>query len=270
MAAYDGEMLSRAVDDDEDEDENQEHFSVRARWSPLITAELLKTGGKLPCKFLIVAVGVAASGFLKTYIVRESFSIIGALFTGMKEGDISTLTQPSPTDKTCYVYHSDRMPDILAVLCNTDVPAEQSYSFVHELFSTVDISECCILILAVSMTSDYRSEVPVSDIAAPFMRALRTSKYLMTPLCPYLEQPNIISGLQAQLLTYSQLHNAKAILYNCYTDRIHLDVTTMKAFLPLLKSTPIKDFVSTNPNPKADKTLLKLVELHATQNMLYL
>ncbi|KAK3576511.1 hypothetical protein CHS0354_034185 [Potamilus streckersoni] len=268
MAAYEGEMISRAVEDDEDEDENQEYFSVRARWSPLIRAELLKTGGKLPCKFIIVAVGIAASGFVKTYIVQESFSIIGALFTGMK--DINTLTQQSPTEKTCYVYHSESMPDILAVICNRDLPAEQSYSFVHELFSAIDISECCILILAVSMTSDYRSEVPVSDMAVPFMRALRTTKYLMTPLCPYLEQPNIISGLQAQLLTYCQLHNAKAILYNCYTDRIDLEVTTMKAFLPLLKSTPVKDYVLANPNPKADETLLKLVELHSAQNMLYL
>ena len=69
-----------------------------------------------------------------------------------------------------------------------------------QLFATIDTSNkhFYMSVLCTYMTSEYRSELPVSDMNPPFLRALKTSKFPGTPLCPYLEQPNLVSGLPAQ------------------------------------------------------------------------
>ena len=48
------------------------------------------------------------------------------------------------------------------------------------------------------MTSDYKSELAHGDLPAPFTRTLKTTLFHDTPVYPYLEQPNTISGLPAQ------------------------------------------------------------------------
>ena len=52
----------------------------------------------------------------------------------MKERDVNTLTQLSPTDKSCYVYRSRTNPQVLVCLCNTEVEPEQSYSWVTQVW----------------------------------------------------------------------------------------------------------------------------------------
>ena len=74
-------------------------------------------------------------GFAQAYILYEDFEIIGALFSGMKDRDVNTLTQLSPTDKSCYVYRSRSTPQVLVCLCNTEVEPEQSYSWVTQVCS---------------------------------------------------------------------------------------------------------------------------------------
>ena len=72
-------------------------------------------------------------GFVQAYILHGDFEVIGALFSGMNDRDINTLTQMSPTDKSCYVYRSRSVPEVLVCLCNTEVEPEQSYSWVTQV-----------------------------------------------------------------------------------------------------------------------------------------
>lgn len=44
-------------------------------------------------------------------------------------------------------------------------------------------------------------------------------------------------------LSYCQVNKVIAVLYACYTDSIQVDSATMRCFLPLIQSTPIKDIV---------------------------
>lgn len=72
-------------------------------------------------------------GFVQAYVLYEDFEIIGALFNGMRNRDVNTLTQMSPTDKSCYIYRSRSVPEVLVCLCNTEVEPEQSYSWVTQV-----------------------------------------------------------------------------------------------------------------------------------------
>ncbi|KAH3729968.1 proteasome assembly chaperone 1-like isoform X2 [Dreissena polymorpha] len=274
MASYFGEILqssSRAVDDDDDDFETEEIATTSVRWSPMVKAELLKIPEKkLPCQILIVAIGPAASGFVQSHLLTDDFQVVGALFSGLSDSDVNTFDQMSPADKNCYIYRSRQIPDVFMCLCKTDVSAEQSYSWTEQLFSCISTASphFYMSILCSYMTSEYRSEVPVSDMNPPFLRALKTPRFAGTPLCPYLEQPNLVSGLPAQLLTYCQMKDVKAVLYVCYTDTLYLDTFTMEVFKPLVQSTPIKDVFQ--ENKKAGEVMKHIVDIYSLKNSLYL
>lgn len=67
-----------------------------------------------------------------------------------------------------------------------------------QLMSCLNLCEGHIVIFGSTFTSEYKSEVPTSDMNPPFMRALKTASFLGTPMAPYLEQPNVATGLPAQ------------------------------------------------------------------------
>lgn len=74
------------------------------------------------------------------------------------------------------------------------------FSFFIQLFSAIDSGSkhFYMSVLCTYMTSEYKSELPVSEMNPPFLRALKTAMFAGTPVCPYLEQPNLVSGLPAQ------------------------------------------------------------------------
>ncbi|XP_048769337.2 proteasome assembly chaperone 1-like [Ostrea edulis] len=273
MATYFGEILpviSRAVDDDDEEEsfENIETY-VKLKWKKEIEEEMeLTKDQKLPVDAFVLAIGPAATGFTQTYVTHKNYEMIGALFCGMKENDVNTFSQHSLTDKTCYIYRKCDYNSALVCECNYDIRPEYAHSFVNQLMSSLSINDGHVLVLSSAFTSEYKSEIPTSDMNPPFMRALKTVQFLGTPLAPYLEQPNVATGLPAQVLTYCHIHKIKAVLYVCYTDSIHLDFATMKKFQPLIEATPIN--LIHEKNSKASETLKQIVDLHTKHSTLYL
>ncbi|XP_069141745.1 proteasome assembly chaperone 1-like isoform X1 [Argopecten irradians] len=221
MATFFGEILpvsSRAVDDDEDEDDDLEPFDcdLWMRWSEKAKAEMKATeDGKLECHTLIIAIGPAPTGFARAYILHQEFELLGGLFGGIKEHDFNTFQQTSPTDKTCYLYRSTQNRHVMVCQCNVDITPEQSYSFATKLFAGISMKMNYISILCSCPTSEYKTDIPILDMQPPFLRALKSAKFAGTPLCPYVEQPNVIAGLPAQLLSTCQIHGYRAVLYCC-------------------------------------------------------
>jgi len=62
----------------------------------------------------------------------------------------------------------------------------------------IDLSMCYISILCTMISAEFKSDTPVSEMSMPFLRSLKTTRFTGTPLCPYLEQPNVVTGLPAQ------------------------------------------------------------------------
>ncbi|XP_052811054.1 proteasome assembly chaperone 1-like [Mya arenaria] len=274
MATFFGEIVpsfSRAVDDDDDDIDSEYIETTSVRWSPVVQAERLTTPDqKVPCQTLVIAIGPAAAGFVQAYILTEQFYVVGALFSGMSDNDVNTFDQTAPSDKTCYIYRSRSNDQAYLCLCKTDVSDEQCYSWADQLFSclSTDSPSLYASILCSTMLSEYRSDVPVSELETPFLRALKTGRFAGTPVCPFLEQPNLLSGLAAQLLTVLQARDVKAVLYVCYTDCLYLDSETMAVFRPLLKTTPIKDIYQ--GNTKAEEVMRHIVDSYSLKNSLYM
>ncbi|PVD28912.1 hypothetical protein C0Q70_11507 [Pomacea canaliculata] len=254
MATFFGEVLqviSRAVDDDDEEDET---ICLKSDpyiyWSKSFRTEL----GQHPdyratCDILVIAFGAAAAGFVNTCIKHSKYDLIGGIFSGLQNQDSQTLMQQSLNDKKCYIYRSSESLSTFICLCNADVAVEQSSSWVNQLFSGLRTQNAFVLVLNTSHASRFISDVPTSDLSLPILRGLKTSHFPDKLICPVLEQPNLMTGVPAQVMTHCQVHGIKGVLYQCYTSARNLvDTATIKAFWPVLSSTSIKDFVQILPD----------------------
>jgi len=85
--------------------------------------------------------------------------------------------------------------------------------FFLQLFSNFDTSSnhLYVGVLCSYMAADYKSESERTE--TPFLRGLKTSQFAGVPSCPYLEQPNIISGLPAQGRSPYWMHHIWYVLH---------------------------------------------------------
>ncbi|KAL5010605.1 hypothetical protein ScPMuIL_012910 [Solemya velum] len=246
MATFFGEVLqvtSRAVDEDDDDEYDEEIISpCEMRWSVQTKTEI-ENGQKLTCSILIVAVGPAASGFASSYILHDNFDRVGVLFSGMNERDVNTFSQKSITDKTCYIYRSQINKQLFVCQCNSIVLPEQAHPWVCELFHQLNVENCEVIVLNTAVTSTFRSEIPASELSTPFVKALWTSSFKGRPPFTSLEQPNVVSGLASQILSYCEVQHVRALLCMCYTESMMVDIPTLKSFKPVLEFTPLKGLI---------------------------
>jgi len=273
MATFFGEILpisSRAFEDEDDEyDEPLNQGEPVLLLSKKVKVELEKTvDKKIPCENLIIAVGQEANAFTEVYVKTFKYELIGGIFTQITDEDACTLLQTAPTDKTCFLYRCHSNPNILVVQSLRDVTMEQSFDWAKLLCSSIHLDKAYIALLSSTNTGGYCSDTTPSELDTPFLRALKTDKFLGVPVCPILEQPNMLTGLPAQLMTFFQVHQYKAVAYICYKDSRYADISGIKVFMPILDATPIKDM--TEINKKADEMLRDIVEKHQSHDMLYL
>lgn len=66
------------------------------------------------------------------------------------------------------------------------------------MFSVVGSHDTHIQVLTTASNSEYKSILSPGDLPPNFLRALKTDIMNESPVCPYLEQPNTLSGLSAQ------------------------------------------------------------------------
>ncbi|RUS90693.1 hypothetical protein EGW08_001497 [Elysia chlorotica] len=275
MATFFGEILpvtSRAVDLDDDDDDEQAlpmQCDPVLHWSKRMRAELEKTSNKkAPCSNFVIAIGLEANAFTEIYVKQFNYERVGGIFTSLGDEDQLTLSNASPTDKTCYIWRCHSNPSILVCQCNRHVSAEQSFQWAQLLVDNIDLSTAYIAVLTASDTGGYCSEVPSSDLDTPFLRALKTEKFMASPVCKILEQPNMLTGLAAQLMSFFQVLRYKAVIYVCFKENKYVDILDVKAFMPVLNVTPIKDI--TEPNKNAEQMLRDIMELHAVNDTLYM
>ena len=85
-----------------------------------------------------------------------------------------------------------------------------------QLFSKLKKENTYVAVLGTSSANEYKSETCPGDLQTPLLRALRTDPFKGTPLCPYLEQPNVLTGLAAQS-KYTELDTFKRNV-ECYIE----------------------------------------------------
>lgn len=266
-------VISRAVDEEEDEfGSNDIKCNISIQWTPDAKDEMSKAGdGCIGCNMLFIGVGQEASGFLNTYLLYGQTTELLAILSTDEQDHLSESSREHTTtkDRYCFVRCLKSQPSVLFILCTLQVSQYQAPSWTDQLFSCLRLPDAAqVVVLMTDLTCNYHSEQSHNDLPAPFMRSLKTSCYNSEPHAPYLEQPNVISGLPAQIMTYLEIHQVPAVLYTCYKDVSFVDIKTMKLFCKILQSAPLKKYAVENPN--ADHQLIQLSELHRDKSTLYI
>ncbi|XP_072369357.1 proteasome assembly chaperone 1-like isoform X2 [Scyliorhinus torazame] len=258
MATFFGEVLpvfSRAVEEEEEDEDEEIRRELEGRREITIqwcTGSRASTESSLDlsftCSTFLIAVGQNAVGFLNSFVqCSGSWEIIGAvtLWNERVKGT-DTVNRQFPTDSSCLLYRLTSNPMV---------------------FGNIQKRNLEVIILSSCSVTEYKSPSSISNITVPFLRALKTSAFQETPHCPLLEQPNVISGLSAAVLSYCQVRQIPAVLYHCYSDVTTLDSLTIEAFRPLLACKSLVSFVK--DTSRSAEILKQLVDMSKIQSNLY-
>ncbi|XP_048397405.1 proteasome assembly chaperone 1 [Stegostoma tigrinum] len=280
MATFFGEVLpvfSRAVDDEDEEEQELEirrevesQRKIVIQWSlESRTSTESTTVHSLPCSTFLIAVGQNAVGFLNSFVqCSGSWEIIGAItLWNERVKGTDTKNQQFPTDSSCRLYRLTSNPTILTCHCNCYVAEDQLFQWTDKIFGNIQKRNLNVIVLSSGSVTEYKTPTSISNISVPLLRALKTSAFQETPHCVLLEQPNVISGLPASVLSYCQVQQIPAVLYHCYSDVTTVDSLTIEAFRPVLACKSLSCFVK--DTSRSAEILKQLIDVNKIQSNLY-
>ncbi|KAJ1112961.1 hypothetical protein NDU88_001221 [Pleurodeles waltl] len=289
MATFFGEVVpvfSRAVDDDDEEEEeevteeNEEDLAIRRElerqrevhvsWNSEISPSVETSNVKrFPCSHFVLAVGHNAAGFLSTYVLNSGrWEVAGSAKVWNER---CTKSNPRPgslsTDSSCVFYRMVSDPTILVCQCTSHVAEDQQFQWCEKVFSCMEKTHLKVTVLSTCPVASYKTTESVFTLPVPFLKALSTMEFTQETSCSRLEQPNIVDGLPAAVLSYCQVWQIPAVLYQCYTDAIKLDSITIDAFRPVLSHQNLCSFSTETSN--SEEILKKIVTSEEIQSNLY-
>ncbi|KAF3706569.1 Proteasome assembly chaperone 1 [Channa argus] len=279
MATFFGEVLSvysRAVEeDDEDLDENEEDEQIRRElegkrevclhWNPEVS-EALRSGNKFHCSDFILASGVNASRFLSVYILTSAnWDTVGHASVWNERS--RPLNGQTSEESACVFYRHKDNPSLLICQVTCYIAEDQLFQWAEKVFDCLQHRDLKVTVLSDSSVADYRTADCLCNSSVPFLRSLHTTNYSGLPVCPSLEQPNIVTGLPAAVLNHCQVHHIAAVVYQCYSDIIGPDSVTMETYKPAL--TRLGKSIQLDWSPSAD-VFRKFVKTADIQSNLYI
>ncbi|XP_023696001.1 proteasome assembly chaperone 1 [Paramormyrops kingsleyae] len=279
MATFFGEVLSvysRAVEEDEEDDhENEEDQQIRSEieekrkvhveWCSEVKNELATSAEKgLHCSDLVVAVGPNAAGFLSAYVLSsEIWSPVGSVSIWNERNPGSGAMLQS--ESSCVFYRQKDSPSVLICQCTCYIAEDQLFQWAESVFSCIEKRGLNVTVLSDCSLAEFKTTESMSS-TSPFLRALKTGLYRSQISCPLLEQPNIVTGLAAAVVSHCQVHQIPAVLYQSYSDVITPDSVTMETYKPAFLN--LSRLIKLDANPNAD-VLKKLIRISDPQSNMY-
>ncbi|KAJ8275986.1 hypothetical protein COCON_G00077380 [Conger conger] len=277
MATFFGEVVSvysRAVEEDEEDvdNENEEDQQIRreieqkrevhVNWCPEATQSITNPSDRtVQCSNFVMAVGPNAAGFLSAYVLNSgNWVAVGSVMLWNERSKDSS-QQPS-----CVIYRQSDCPKVLICQCTCYIAEDQLFQWTEKVFACIQQRGLNVTVLSDCSMAEYKSPDSPFSSGAPFLRALKSSQYGSQPACPLLEQPNIVTGLAAAVLSHCQVQRIPAILYQCYSDVLLPDSLTMETYKPAL--TPLSKLVKLD-TCQSTEILRKLVQFNEAQSNLY-
>uniref|UniRef100_A0A8C0J5Z3 Proteasome assembly chaperone 1 n=1 Tax=Chelonoidis abingdonii TaxID=106734 RepID=A0A8C0J5Z3_CHEAB len=220
------------------------------------------TDEQFPCSKFILAIGHNSVAFLSSFVLNSGcWEAAGSVKLWNEWCRTSNTTSVLPTDAFCLFYKLISDPTVLLCQCNCYVAEDQQFQWLEKVFGCMREEDLQVTILSTCPVTDYKTPESTLTLPSPFLKALKTKDFKETTCCPLLEQPNIVQGLPAAVLSYCQVWQIPAVLYQCYTDVISLDTVTIEAFKPVLSSKNLKSLVKVKLNFKDKWKVLSLLIL---------
>uniref|UniRef100_A0A8D0GX83 Proteasome assembly chaperone 1 n=1 Tax=Sphenodon punctatus TaxID=8508 RepID=A0A8D0GX83_SPHPU len=217
---------------------------VRILWSSESNASVkVSTDEQFPCSKFILAIGRNAVAFMSSFVLNSgNWEVVGSAELWNEWCRTSTTTNV-PTDSFCLFYRLISDPTVLLCQCSCYVAEDQQFQWLEKVFGCIQKKDLQVAIFSTCPVTDYKTPESTLTLPSPFLKALKTKEFKETVCSSLLEQPNIVQDLPAAVLSYCQVWQIPAVLYQCYTDVIKLDIVTIEAFKPVLSSKILKSLV---------------------------
>jgi len=270
VASHFGEILpfeSRAVDEDDEyeEDDIPDDQQIEVYFS--CGNQICKSPLEVPTQTtIIVSVGPVACAFAETYLFtsetkheqtlfKEYISNLPLMYGNVGKEDVKTKAE------LCTVYSRSGI-----ILCSfkKEIEADLCFEVTQQIFSNVT-KESRVIILTGDHISRFYSHFRENP---PFLRCLSSLSFNEKTACPYLEQPNIISGISAATLTHCEVKRIPCILYVAFMDILDVDSVNVEIYLPLLRCHNIG--TSFQISESGRKSIRQLATKTQNQSNLYL
>ncbi|XP_048342742.1 proteasome assembly chaperone 1 [Sphaerodactylus townsendi] len=287
MATFFGEVVAApsrtGVDDDEEEEgtvareeapedreiriELEKKREVHILWNTAFTPSTGNSSNHLfPCSKFILGIGHNAAAFLSSFVLNSGdWEVVGSVKLWNEWCRTSNTTNVLPTDSFCLFYRLISDPTVLLCQCTCFVAEDQQFQWLEKVFGCMQKTDLQVAVLSTSSVTDYKTSESTSILSSPFLKALKTKQFKDNVCCSLLEQPNIVQDLPAAVLSYCQVWQIPAVLYQCYTDVIKLDIITIEAFKPVLSSKILKSLVK--DTSRSTETLVKLMTTTEINNI---
>uniref|UniRef100_H2YT58 Proteasome assembly chaperone 1 n=1 Tax=Ciona savignyi TaxID=51511 RepID=H2YT58_CIOSA len=235
MASFFGEILpvvSRAVDDDDSDD------------SEIIVPSFVWKGEdftNLKFKHIVFGIGTVATGFIESYCLPNKDGNEKAKLCEI----IDCENTGSKTKERCVLkVYCDDKEDTIFCTCMSHVASEIIWPLKDQIFSKFQINTSTnIIILDSAPIHDFKSN---KDITAPFVRSLCTNNFNKKTVFPMLEQPNLVKGISAAILTACEVEDIPAELCVCFIATCVVDFASIQAFCPLLTNSAFANVTMDN------------------------
>ncbi|XP_054828768.1 proteasome assembly chaperone 1 [Eublepharis macularius] len=286
MATFFGEVVaapSRAGVDEDDEDEAlareeapedreirlelEKKREVHILWNTAFSATIESSSDNpFPCSKFILGVGQNAAAFLSSFVLNSGdWEVVGSIKLWNEWSRTSNTTSVLPTDSFCLFYRLIPDPTVLLCQCTCFVAEDQQFQWLEKVFGCMQKTDLQVAVLSTSSITDYKTLESTLTISSPFLKVLKTKEFKDNICCSLLEQPNIVRDLPAAVLSYCQVWQIPAVLYQCYTDIIKLDMVTIETFKPVLSSKILKSLVKDISRNR--ETLVKLMTTTEINNI---
>ncbi|XP_046439224.1 proteasome assembly chaperone 1-like [Daphnia pulex] len=189
------------------------------------------------CKTVILSEGLQATEFAKNHLPLVSPDPIGKLIkqTQLDKSDIEIwgLQYKEPEPSLFFQISQD----ILLCTCSSTMSSEDFYLFSQTVINSFK-STTTVLILTVSASSNFKSDDHPTFMETPLMRTLATSNYSCSDFLKgtRLEQPNILGGVAAGILTVCDIKEVPAIACVVFSSTLNLEADMVEGFTKFLGS----------------------------------
>nr|CAH0111263.1 unnamed protein product [Daphnia galeata] len=189
------------------------------------------------CTTIIFSEGLQATEFAKNHLPLVSPDPIGKLIkqTQLDKSDIEIwgLQYKEPEPSWFFQISQDTL------LCTTSstMSSEDFYLFAQTVINSFK-SSITVLILTVLASSNFKSDDHPTDMESPLWRTLATTHYSYTDLVKdtRLEQPNILGGVAAGILTVCEIKEVPAIACVVFSSTLNLEEDMVQGFSEFLRS----------------------------------
>jgi proteasome assembly chaperone 1 len=147
------------------------------------------------------------------------------------DDDLTTRRKPMRPTKLYALKES-----VILCVCSPDLEVTQAFSFVECISRWLVKSENVIALTCEFKTSHLTDE---DDLPNAFLRGLSSERFIGSKLSKSLEQPNMIAGTPAALLSYCQIFKIPAVLYVVYADSFIADSITAQPLIQLFSKLQI-------------------------------